>query len=114
MSDFAFSRERQAVRCPNCSLREITLKVTKSVPGKHYHCDKCGHEWQDRVVRRYRERKNFYNLLFKMILERSDQLDSQDRFFVEKLLEKGNYTLKTRARLLRIAHKTRIDPRELY
>ena len=112
MGKSAFTRKKRVARCPNCGLDEVVSRTTRSVPGKHYHCDNCGHEWQDRVVRRYRQRTILYHWLLKAILGRRDQLDSQDRLFVEKLLEKGNYSLKIHARLLRIAHKAGIDPRE--
>ncbi|MGQ9718597.1 MAG: hypothetical protein ACUVWK_01910 [Nitrososphaerales archaeon] len=104
--------KQRTAPCPNCGLRTVTVTVTKAVPGKHYHCDRCGHEWQDRTVRRYRQRKTLSKMLLGRVLERKGQLNSRDRFFVEKMYEQGKSSLEYHGRLLRIARKVGIDLRE--
>jgi len=103
---------QRTASCPNCSLRTVRVTVTKAVPGKHYHCDRCGHEWQDRTVRRYRQRKTLSKMLLEVVLGRKDQLNPRDRFFVEKMHEQGKSSLERHIRLLRIARKVGIDIRE--
>ncbi|NWG08746.1 MAG: hypothetical protein HXX80_00260 [Nitrososphaerales archaeon] len=104
--------KQRTAPCPNCGLRTVTITVTKAVPGKHYNCDRCGHEWQDRTVRRYRQRKTLFKMLLGRVLERKGQLNPRDRFFLEKIHEQGKSSLEYHSRLLRIAHKVGIDFRE--
>lgn len=106
------SASETAVHCLNCGLRTVTVTATKAVPGKHYHCDRCGYEWQDRVVRRYRQRQNLLKMLLERVLERKGRLNAQDRFFIEKMHAQGRSNLKYHGRLLRIARKVGIDLRE--
>ncbi len=98
--------------CPNCRIGRVSVTATKRVPGKHYHCDRCGHEWQDRVVRRYRQRQTLTTTLLQRILDRKNLLSPGDRFFVEKMHERGKSSLKFHTRLLRIAQKIEIDLRD--
>lgn len=85
---------------------------TRSVPGKHYHCSRCGREWQNRTVLRYRRRVTVSKKLLQVLLERKDQLSLRDRFFIEKTGERGELGLKRHKRLVGIAHKIGIDLRE--
>ena len=101
------------MRCRKCGLRGVMATETKSVPGKHYHCEKCGYEWQSRVVNRYRQRKIFTEALFKIIWAQRSKLNLQDRFFIEKMYEQGKNSLRYLIRLQRIAHKLGIDIREI-
>lgn len=100
--------------CPECGSQnvEVTNTKAKAMPGKHYRCNDCVYEWQDRVIRRYRQRQAFSYELLKKILERRSLLNTQERFFIDKIQEKGRLNSTYHVRLLRIAHKIGLDLRE--
>ncbi|MBI4258381.1 MAG: hypothetical protein HY619_05450 [Thaumarchaeota archaeon] len=99
-------------RCPNCGTHRVIVVPTKASRGKHYHCDKCNYEWQNRTVRRRRRRITLYRVLMQRVLEKRDLLNSQDRFFVEKTVTRDKTNLRHHTRLRRIAHKIGLDLRE--
>jgi hypothetical protein len=72
----------------------------------------CRNQWQDRTVRKYRQRRALSESLMKEILNRKGQLNAQDLFFIKKTYEQGKTSLKYHFRLLRIAHKIGLDPRD--
>ena len=95
--------------CPACSQRKVTVTTSDTTPGKTYHCNKCGHNWEDRTLRRYQQRKILTSMLLERLLEQKSSLSSRDQFFIEKMRDQGKSGLKYHNRLLRIANKIDMD-----
>ena len=91
--------------CPNCGQRKVSVTTSDTTPGKHYHCNKCDHNWEDRTLRRYQQRKILTSMLLERLLEQKGNVSLRDRFFIEKMRDQGKSGLKYHNRLLRIANK---------